>query len=196
MIRFAFHPNQQSMDLIREMKKKGAGGLSELFSPLSVDRMDMPAFKYPDMVVGLVQAIDGFKEDKNIFPFLKYDKIQNGKMCRHMVWVLPFQSSCDAMECLLKKEYLPRLNEYEIINISGYNCPKCYSGKNAPAKVRDAIKAFEKKEKKTITLTVQRMLTGSTVPEWDTMLFLKDTASPQEYDQATFRIQNPYIKID
>ena len=194
MIRFAFHPNQQSMDLIREMKKKGAGGLSELFSPLSVDRMDMPAFKYPDMVVGLVQAIDGFKEDKNIFPFLKYDKIQNGKMCRHMVWVLPFQSSCDAMECLLKKEYLPRLNEYEIINISGYNCPKCYSGKNAPAKVRDAIKAFEKKEKKTITLTVQRMLTGSTVPEWDTMLFLKDTASPQEYDQATFRIQNPYIK--
>ena len=194
MIRFAFHPNQQSIELVREMKKKGAGGLSELFSPLSVDKMDTPAFKYPDMVVGLVQAIDGFKEDKNIFPFLKYDKIQEGKMCRHMVWVLPFQSSCDAMEYLLKNEHLPRLNEYEIINISGNNCPKCYSGKNAPTKVRDAIQHFEKEEKKTITLTVQRMLTGSTVPEWDTMLFLKDTASPQEYDQATFRIQNPYVK--
>ena len=194
MIRFAFHPNQQSIELVQEMKRKGAGGLSELFSPVSVDKMEEPAFKHPEMVIGLVQAIDGLKKDKNIFPFLNYDRIQNGKMCRHMVWVLPFQSSCDAMECLLKNEHLPILNEYEIINISGYNCPKCYSGKNASEKVRDAIKSFEKNDRKTITLTVQRMLTGSTVPEWDTMLFLKDTASPQEYDQATFRIQNPYIK--
>ena len=38
------------------------------------------------------------------------------------------------------------------------------------------------------------MLTGSTVPEWDTMLYLKDTASPQEYDQAIFRLQNQYHK--
>ena len=38
------------------------------------------------------------------------------------------------------------------------------------------------------------MLTGSTVPEWDTMLFIKDTSSPQEYDQAIFRLQNQYIK--
>lgn len=37
-------------------------------------------------------------------------------------------------------------------------------------------------------------MTGSTVPEWDTMLFLKDTASPQDYDQAIFRLQNQYIK--
>jgi hypothetical protein len=39
------------------------------------------------------------------------------------------------------------------------------------------------------------MLTGSTVHEWDTMLYLKDTASPQEYDQAIFRLQNQYIRV-
>lgn len=39
------------------------------------------------------------------------------------------------------------------------------------------------------------MLTGSTVREWDTMLYFKDTASPQEYDQAIFRIQNQYIRV-
>jgi len=33
------------------------------------------------------------------------------------------------------------------------------------------------------------MLTGSTVPQWDTMFYFKDTASPQEYDQAIFRLQ-------
>lgn len=37
------------------------------------------------------------------------------------------------------------------------------------------------------------MLTGTTVPQWDTMLYLKGTASPQEYDQAIFRLQNQYV---
>lgn len=202
MIRFAFNPNREARELIDEMRKKGAGGLSELFSPVSVERAEIPVFKHEDMVVGLLQAIDGSKEDSNIFPFLDYKKIQDGKMCRHMVWVLPFQSSCDAMERLLKNSNLSKLrvfsdtntDGYEIINISGYNCPKRYSGKDAAKKVRKSIEDFENKGIKTITLTVQRMLTGSTVPQWDTMLFLKDTSSAQEYDQATFRIQNPYIK--
>ena len=38
------------------------------------------------------------------------------------------------------------------------------------------------------------MLTGSTVKEWDTMIFLKDTSSPQEYDQAIYRLQSQYVK--
>ena len=53
---------------------------------------------------------------------------------------------------------------------------------------------MEKQGKKTITLTVNRMLTGTTVEQWDTMIYLKDTASPQEYDQAIFRLQNQYIR--
>jgi hypothetical protein len=39
------------------------------------------------------------------------------------------------------------------------------------------------------------MLTGSTVEQWDTMIYLKDSSSAQEYDQAIFRLQNQYIKI-
>ncbi|WP_337902368.1 hypothetical protein, partial [Mesomycoplasma ovipneumoniae] len=38
------------------------------------------------------------------------------------------------------------------------------------------------------------MLTGSTVEQWDTMLYFKDTSSPQEYDQAIFRLQNQYVR--
>lgn len=202
MVRFAFHPNRDSLELIDRMKKQGAGGLSELFSPTSVEESPNPIFKYPDQVLGLLKAIDGTQADDNIFPFLNFEKIKEGKMCRHMVWVLPFQSSCDAMERLLKapdsrlSKLVPyssqNVNGYEIINISGYHCPKKYDN---PQKVTEAIKEFEQSDIKTITLTVQRMLTGSTVPEWDTMLFLKDTTSPQEYDQATFRIQNPYIQV-
>jgi len=32
------------------------------------------------------------------------------------------------------------------------------------------------------------------VREWDTMIFLKDASSPQEYDQAIFRLQSQYVK--
>lgn len=202
MVRFAFHPNKESMDVIEEMKKKGAGGLTELFSPISIEASVNPEFKYKEKVLGLLKAIDGTQTDSNIFPFLKYERIDKGKMCRHMVWVLPFQSSCDAMENMLNspdspltrlRPYSPSyVDGYEIINISGYNCPKKY---DKPEKVTKAIEAFERTNVKTITLTVQRMLTGSTVPEWDTMLFFKDTTSPQEYDQATFRIQNPFVKV-
>ena len=38
------------------------------------------------------------------------------------------------------------------------------------------------------------MLTGSTVEQWDTMVYLKDKSSPQEYDQAIFRLQNQYVR--
>lgn len=60
--------------------------------------------------------------------------------------------------------------------------------------MKDKIEQFEQQGKKTITLTVNRMLTGTTVEQWDTMIYLKDTASPQEYDQAIFRLQNQYVR--
>lgn len=51
----------------------------------------------------MLLVIDGGKKDKELFSFLNYDKIKNGKMCRHMVMVLPYCASCDAMEELINK---------------------------------------------------------------------------------------------
>jgi hypothetical protein len=112
-------------------------------------------------------------------------------MCRHIVCVLPYRASCDAFEELIKNNEFKNLNSYEIINISGVENENIF--KDTPS-VQETIKKYEREDKKTLTLTVNKMLTGTTVPEWDTMLFLKDTSSPQEYDQATFRLQNQYIK--
>lgn len=143
-------------------------------------------------ILELLQAIDGSKEDSNVFGFLNYDKIIEGKMCRHIVFVLPYCASCDAMEELIKsiKDKFKNLDQYEIINISGVENPNLYK---TVKDVKNKIKECEKDNKKTITLTVNRMLTGSTVEQWDTMVYLKDTLSPQEYDQAIFRLQNQYI---
>ncbi|WP_433815542.1 Eco57I restriction-modification methylase domain-containing protein [Flavobacterium johnsoniae] len=197
MIRFAFNPNESSRKKMEELKKQGVTfAFSELFKPQSIiiDKENKlhKKFKYEKEILDLLKVIDGSEEDTNLLSFLDYDKIKEGKMCHHIVCVLPYRASCDALEELIKNQDFKHLSNYEIINISGVDNEKNYKDTQA---VQAKIKKCESENVKTITLTVNRMLTGSTVPEWDTMLYLKDTASPQEYDQAIFRLQNQFIKI-
>ena len=197
MIRFAFNPNESSRKLLKSLKHSGVTyAFSALLEPCSVKKEENgkhKKFKHEQEVLELLEVIDGSKEDEELLGFLNYDKIKQGNMCRHIVVVLPYCASCDALEQLLKDNQakFKNLNEYQIINISGVENESQYKDSHA---VKNAIRAYEASGKKTITLTVNRMLTGSTVPEWDTMLYLKDTSSPQEYDQAIFRLQNQYIK--
>lgn len=197
MIRFAFKPNKTSREKMEMLKKNGINfTLSKLFEPQSITKDDEKKYKKfinENEILDLLQVIDGSKEDDELLGFLDYNKIKNGKMCRHMVMVLPYCASCDAMEELLKnkKDIFKNLGEYEIINISGVEALKNYK---KPNDIKNKIKKCEIANLKTITLTVNRMLTGSTVEQWDTMLYFKDTSSPQEYDQAIFRLQNQYIR--
>lgn len=198
MVRFAFNPNESSRKKLENLQKSGVSfAFSKLFEPRSItlDKKDNShkLFINQKEILDLLQVIDGSKEDDNLLGFLDYAKIKEGKMCRHMVMVLPYCASCDAMEELIKnnKDIFKNLNTYEIINISGLEASKVYK---SPNDIKNRIKEFENKNKKTLTLTVNRMLTGSTVEQWDTMLYLKDTASPQEYDQSIFRLQNQYTR--
>ena len=196
MIRFAFNPNQSSIKRLEELKKQGVTyTLSALLKPQSIRKDDSgkhKEFVYETEVLGLLKAIDGTTDDENLFGFLDYPKIKEGNMCRHLVFVLPYCASCDAMEALLLNHAheFKNLKDYKVINISGIDKPDSYK---SPEAIKAAIEECEENDQKTITLTVNRMLTGSTVKEWDTMLFLKDTSSPQEYDQAIFRLQNQYV---
>ena len=197
MVRFAFRPNESSRKRLEELRKAGTTyAFSALFKPQSIKKADDGTHKkfiYEREILDLLEVIDGSKSDDELLGFLDYDKLKEGKMCRHIVIVLPYCASCDALEELIKtnKDKFRNLGGYEIINISGVDKPNAYK---SPKEIKTSITNHEQNGKKTITLTVNRMLTGSTVPEWDTMLYLKDTASPQEYDQAVFRLQNQYVK--
>ncbi|MBQ7596000.1 MAG: Eco57I restriction-modification methylase domain-containing protein [Clostridia bacterium] len=197
MIRFAFNPNESSRQRLKELRENGVSyAFSALFKPQSIRKSSDGSHKkfvYEKEILDLLEVIDGSKTDNELLGFLDYDRIKDGKMCRHIVMVLPYCASCDAIEALIKtnKEKFKNLSEYEIINISGVENPNQYKDSIS---IKNKITNCEKENKKTLTLTVNRMLTGSTVKEWDTMLFLKDTSSPQEYDQAIFRLQNQYIK--
>ncbi len=197
MIRFAFNPNESSRRRLEELRQNGtAYAFSALFKPRSVEK-DADGlhkqFVYEQDILDLLKVIDGSKEDDELLGFLDYDKIKEGQMCRHMVCVLPYRASCDALEALIRQhaDEFKNLSAYEIVNIAGVDDQKAF--KNPKAIVKH-IRACEEAGRKTLTLTVNRMLTGSTVEQWDTMLYFKDTASAQEYDQATFRLQNQYIK--
>lgn len=197
MIRFAFNPNESSRKKMEQMRKDGITyAFSELFRPHSVTPQSDSShrqFKHEAEILDLLEVIDGTKEDENLLGFLDYDKIKDGKMCRHIVCVLPFRASCDAMSALIQENQnrFKNLREYEVINIAGFDDERKYKSTDD---IKRMIQGYENQNKKTLTLTVNRMLTGTTVPQWDTMLYLKGTASPQEYDQAIFRLQNQYIK--
>ena len=198
MVRFAFNPNKSSRKKIEALRKSGVSfAFSKLFEPISIKKdtshQGHKKFINESEILDLLKVIDGSKEDEELLGFLDYDKIKEGKMCRHMVMVLPYCASCDAMEEIIStnKDTFKNLGEYEIINISGVEAKREYS---KPDDIKRKIKECEEKNQKTLTLTVNRMLTGSTVEQWDTMLYFKDTSSPQEYDQSIFRLQNQYLR--
>ncbi|MBD5432739.1 MAG: DEAD/DEAH box helicase family protein [Treponema sp.] len=197
MIRFAFDLNESAAAKLAELKNNGyAYDLNELFSPKATSKSgeNYNQFKHKNEVLDLLRAIDGSKNDRNVFSFLDYDKIKKGCMCRHIVMVLPYCASCDAMEKLLKTENFNNLNDYEIINIAGFDADNALRKSDYASYVKSKIEAAELQGKKTLSLTVGKMLTGCTVKEWDTMIFLRNTSSPQDYDQAIFRLQSQYVQ--
>lgn len=222
MIRFGYNPSEKAKQKLTELQKENDSivpNISLLFRPISITKDENGAykqFKFKDEVLDLLKSLDGKKEDKNVFPILKYENDNNIVLSRHIVMVLPYCASCDAMEELLKNNKFDNLSEYEILNISGLDINSEYKKvKNIKDKIKEIElrnfkdeyittynitekefdKNIDKLPKKSITLTVERMLTGSTVPEWDTMIFLRETKEAQNYDQAIFRLQNKYLKI-
>lgn len=189
MIRFAFNPNESSR---KKLESIPGSKPAEIFAPIDNSKNgNYYTFAHEKEVIELLQVLDGTKEDTQLLGLLDHESIKAGKLTRHIVLVLPFRASCDALEKLVKtsSKLFKNLSEYKILNISGHNATL-----KTPEHIKSAISFAEEKNQKTITLTVNKMLTGTTVPEWDTMIYLKATVSPQEYDQAIFRLQSPWVK--
>lgn len=122
MVRFAFNLNESSRTKIEALKKDGNSfAFSKLFELKSITKDDKEEnhkkFKNEKEILDLLQVIDGTKKDNDLLSFLDYNKIKEGKMCQHLVMVLPYCASCDTMEEMLKlnKNKFKNFNEYEII---------------------------------------------------------------------------------
>lgn len=163
----------------KKLKEIGAGtDVGALFRTAKGD------FMYKPEVESLMKSLFGKGTDDKL-AFLNNKKVEGSKTCKHTLIVLPRIAACNAMEKLLSS--FIDTDERKIFNIVGGN--KISSGE-----LNDELFKLDDKGKKSIILTVNRFLTGVSLPVVDSMIYLKDSHSPQEYDQNIFRLCTRYVK--
>jgi superfamily II DNA or RNA helicase len=126
---------------------------------------------------------------RNNYPF---STRQFRNRLRHTLWIMPGIKEANALEDLLEKHSVFG-KEYRILNVVRNDKTENNEGSDNDAeKENEAIAQADKEGLKTITLTVRKLTTGATIPEWTAVLFLANTNSAMQYLQAAFRAQTPY----
>ncbi len=106
---------------------------------------------------------------------------------QHSFWFLPNVAACHAMATLLTEKHNTFWRGYKVVVAAGASAG---IGLDALPPVRTAIgSGFETK---TITLSCGKLTTGVTVPQWSSILMLRNLTSPETYFQASFRVQSPW----
>ena len=106
---------------------------------------------------------------------------------QHSFWFLPNVAACHAMANLLAEKYNTFWHEYQVVVAAGASAG---IGLDALPPVRSAIASGF--DTKTITLSCGKLTTGVTVPQWSSLLMLRNLKSPETYFQAAFRVQSPW----
>jgi len=106
---------------------------------------------------------------------------------QHSFWFLPNVAACHAMANLIAEKHNIFWHEYDAVVAAG---AAAGIGLDALPPVREAIgSGFTTK---TITLSCGKLTTGVTVPQWSSILMLRNLKSPETYFQAAFRVQSPW----
>jgi hypothetical protein len=120
-------------------------------------------------------------------PPFPYSDVRLLPYLQHSFWFLPNVAACRAMANLLAEKHNIFWHEYEVVVAAGASAG---IGLDALPPVRKAIgSGFETK---TITLSCGKLTTGVTVPQWSSILMLRNLKSPETYFQAAFRVQSPW----
>lgn len=120
-------------------------------------------------------------------PPFPYSDVRLLPYLQHSFWFLPNVAACHAMANLLAEKHNTFWRDYEVVVAAGASAG---IGLDALPPVRKAIgSGFEAK---TITLSCGKLTTGVTVPQWSSILMLRNLKSPETYFQAAFRVQSPW----
>ena len=120
-------------------------------------------------------------------PPFPYSDIRLIPYLQHSFWFMPNVASCHAMANLLSEKHNVFWHDYDVVVAAGASAG---IGLNALPPVRKAIGSGY--ESKTITLSCGKLTTGVTVPQWSSILMLRNLKSPESYFQAAFRVQSPW----
>lgn len=120
-------------------------------------------------------------------PPFPYSDVRLLPYLQHSFWFLPKVAACHAMANLLAEKHNVFWSDYHVIVAAGNTAG---IGVQALPPVRRAIgSGFATK---TITLSCGKLTTGVTVPQWSSILMLRNLKSPESYFQAAFRVQSPW----
>ena len=120
-------------------------------------------------------------------PPFPYSDVRLLPYLQHSFWFLPNVAACHAMANLLADRHNTFWHDYDVVVAAG---GLAGIGLDALPPVRKAIgSGFETK---TITLSCGKLTTGVTVPQWSSILMLRNLKSPETYFQAAFRVQSPW----
>lgn len=120
-------------------------------------------------------------------PPFPYSDVRLLPYLQHSFWFLPNVAACHAMGNLLAENHNVFWHDYTVIIAAGISAGV---GLDALPPVRKAIgSGFDSK---TITLSCGKLTTGVTVPQWSSILMLRNLKSPETYFQAAFRVQSPW----
>ena len=120
-------------------------------------------------------------------PPFPYSDVRLLPYLQHSFWFLPNVAACHAMANLLAEKQNVFWHEYRVLAAAGASAG---IGLDALPPVRKAIgSGFDTK---TITLSCGKLTTGVTVPQWSSILMLRNLKSPETYFQAAFRVQSPW----
>jgi hypothetical protein len=120
-------------------------------------------------------------------PPFPYSDVRLLPYLQHSFWFLPNVAACHAMVNLLSEKQNVFWHDYDAVVAAGTSAG---IGLDALPPVRQAIgSGFDTK---TITLSCGKLTTGITVPQWSSILMLRNLKSPETYFQAAFRVQSPW----
>jgi predicted house-cleaning noncanonical NTP pyrophosphatase (MazG superfamily) len=143
--------------------------------------------KWLDIIRGgyMPRAVEHLKTGTR--PPFPYSDVRLLPYLQHSFWFLPNVAACHAMANLLAEKRNTFWHDYEVVVAAGASAG---IGLDALPPVRKAIgSGFDTK---TITLSCGKLTTGVTVPQWSSILMLRNLKSPETYFQAAFRVQSPW----
>lgn len=153
------------------------------------------AFKYKDEVQKWLDIIrgayaptqvDNLKQGSQRPPF-PYSDVRLLPHVQHAFWFLPNVAACHAMANLLAERQNAYFHKYKVLTVAGAGAG---IGLDALPPVRRAIGSGH--DSGSIVLSCGKLTTGVTVPQWSSILMLRNLKSPETYFQAAFRVQSPW----
>jgi len=129
--------------------------------------------KWLDIIRGqyVPKIVDGLKAGSP--PPFPYSDVRLLPYLQHSFWFLPNVAACHAMANLLAEKHNTFWHEYDVVVAAGVSAG---IGLDALPPV----------------LSCGKLTTGVTVPQWSSILMLRNLKSPETYFQAAFRVQSPW----